>query len=557
AAATRETRGAWGSIQETTMSAAVTRRDFFKASAVVAGGVGIAAYARRAEAATNMCGYAAEPIEKVRVGVIGLGMRGPGAVSRLSKIDDVEIVALADLRESCVAKGQRILAKSGRPAAKGFSGSEDAWRGVCDMDLDLVYIATPWRWHTPMAVRAMKHGKHAATEVPATVKLEESWELVETSESTRRHFMQLENCCYDFFELTTLNMVRQGALGELVHAEAAYIHDLRGLNFSKGGYQGMWRLIQNRDRNGNLYPTHGLGPVAQCMNINRGDRFEYLTALSSGDFMMGPRSRALAAKDPFYRPYVSDGYRGQMNTTVIRTAKGRSIMVQHDVTSPRPYSRIHLLSGTKGIAQKWPDQRIALGHRWLDGKKMRETCDKYAHPLSRTIGATARKVGGHGGMDFIMDYRLIYSLKNGLPLDQDVYDAAAWSDVGPLSEKSVTNRSSSVEVPDFTRGAWKKNKPLGIIDVDVERLPLRAKRAARPIDHAILGKWEYRHGGKTYTREFTKDGVCVLKAGDKQVWRMDFYVRNKKTVIVGGGYEHILKDDGSLDIEGSYTATRR
>ncbi|MHC4249529.1 MAG: Gfo/Idh/MocA family protein [Planctomycetota bacterium] len=540
------------------MSAAVTRRDFLKASALVAGGVGIAAYGRRAAAATNMCGYAAEPIEKVRVGVIGLGARGPGAVTRLSKIEDVEIVALADLRENCVAKGQRILAKAGRPEAKGVTGSEDAWQRVCDMDLDLVYIATPWRWHTPMAVRAMKHGKHAATEVPATVNLDESWELVETSESTRRHCMMLENCCYDFFEMTTLNMVRQGALGEVVHAEAAYIHCLMGHNFRKNGYQGMWRLIQNRDRNGDLYPTHGLGPVAQCMNVNRGDRFEYLTSLSCGDFMMGPRSKALAAKDPFYKLYVSDSYRGQMNTTVIRTAKGRSIMVQHDVTSPRPYSRIHLLSGTKGIAQKWPDQRIAFGHRgWLDGKKMRETCDKYAHPLSKTMGTTARKVGGHGGMDFIMDYRLIYSLKNGLPLDQDVYDAAAWSAVGPLSERSVANRSSSVDVPDFTRGQWRTNKPLGIVDVDVERLPLRAKRAATPIDHPILGKWEYQHGGRTYTREFAKDGYCVLKNGDKQVWRMEYHVTDKKTAIVGGGYEHVLKTDGSLDVEGVYTARRR
>ncbi|MHC5057555.1 MAG: Gfo/Idh/MocA family protein [Planctomycetota bacterium] len=539
------------------MSAAVTRRDFLKASALVAGGVGIAAYGRRAAAATNMCGYAAEPIEKVRVGVIGLGARGPGAVTRLSKIEDVEIVALADLRESCVEKGQRILAKGGRPRAKGFTGSETAWQGVCDMDLDLVYIATPWRWHTPMAVRAMKHGKHAATEVPATVNLDESWKLVETSESTRRHCMMLENCCYDFFELTTLNMVRQGALGEVVHAEAAYIHDLRGHNFRKNGYQGMWRLIQNRDRNGDLYPTHGLGPVAQCMNINRGDRFEYLTSLSCGDFMMGPRSKALAAKDPFYKPYVSDSYRGQMNTTVIKTAKGRSIMVQHDVTSPRPYSRIHLLSGTKGIAQKWPDRRIAFGHRWLDAKKMRETCDKYAHPLSKTMGTTARKVGGHGGMDFIMDYRLIYSLKNGLPLDQDVYDAAAWSAVGPLSERSVANRSSSVEVPDFTRGQWRTNEPLGIVDVDPEKLPLKGMRSANVENHAILGTWGYRHGGKTYTREFTKDGYCVLKNGDKQVWRMEYHVTDKKTAIVGGGYEHVLKADGSLEVEGVYTATRR
>jgi len=457
------------------MGSEVNRRDFLAGSAIVAGGIGLAAYGSSVRAAgrTNMCGVAAKPLDKVRIGFIGLGARGPGAVSRMSKIADVEIVALCDIYENRVVRGQNILKRSGRPPARGFHGSEHVWEKLCELDLDLVYITTPWRWHTPMAVRAMERGKHAATEVPAATTMEECWQLVDTSERTKRHFMQLENCCYDFFEMATLNMARQGALGELVHAEGAYIHDLRGLNFAKRGYQGMWRLIQNRDRDGNLYPTHGLGPIAQCMNINRTDKFDYLTSLSSGDFMMGPRSHELARKDPFFKPYESDSYRGQMNTTLIKTAGGKSIMVQHDVTSPRPYSRIHLISGTKGIAQKWPKRRIALGHRWLDDKKLAETLKKYEHPLSRTMGAAARKVGGHGGMDFIMDYRLIYSLKNGLPLDEDVYDAAAGSAVGPLSEKSVANRSSSVEVPDFTRGSWKTNKPLGIVDVDTAKLPMR------------------------------------------------------------------------------------
>ncbi len=420
-----------------------------------------------------MAEFTAPAIETVRVGIIGLGMRGPGAVKRLSRIADVEITALCDLHEDRVTKAQRILKEHGRPAAKSFYGTETAWQKLCDLDLDLVYIATPWRWHTPMAMRAMKHGKHAATEVPAAITLDECWNLVETSEREKRHCMMLENTCYDFFELATLNMVRQGVLGEIVHAEGAYIHDLKDLNFSKDAYQGMWRLVQNRDRNGCLYPTHGLGPIAQCLNINRGDRFQRLTSLSSADFMMGARARKLADRDSFYKPFISNGYRGQMNTTLLKTSRGKSVMIQHDVTSPRPYSRLHLLSGTKGIVQKWPSRRIALGHSWMDEGERDAFVRRYRHPLAKTIGDIARRVGGHGGMDFIMDCRLIYCLKNGLALDQNVYDAAAWSAVGPLSESSVKKGSAAINFPDFTRGGWKNTQPLGIVDVDRDRIRFR------------------------------------------------------------------------------------
>jgi hypothetical protein len=273
--------------------------------------------------------------------------------------------------------------------------------------------------------------------------------------------MMLENCCYDFFELLTLNMTRNGMFGEIVHAEGAYIHDLsRDYLFNKKGYADMWRLKENIEHNGSLYPTHGLGPIAQCMNINRGDKFDHLVSMSTNDFTLGKLADEMAAKDDFFKPYQGKKYRGNMNTTIIRSDLGKTLMVQHDVSTIRPYSRIHLVSGTKGAAQKWPGpERIALGHGWLKPEELKDLQDKYTPPIVKHIGDIAKNVGGHGGMDFIMDWRLIDCLRNGLPLDQDVYDAAAWSSVFPLSEKSVVNRSKSVDVPDFTRGGWKTNKP--------------------------------------------------------------------------------------------------
>ena len=408
----------------------------------------------------NMCGFAAPKMDKVRIGIIGLGNRGPGAVERMSFIEGAEIVALCDKYPDRIEKAQEILVKAGLPKARSYTGN-DGWKALCEAkDIDLVYTCTPWSLHTPIAVRAMKNGKHAATEVPAALTMEECWELVETSEKTKKHCMMLENCCYDFFELLTLNMARNGIFGELLHAEGAYIHDLRELNFSKTYYADMWRLKENASRNGNLYPTHGLGPIAQCLNINRGDRMDHLVSMSSNDFQMNDMAKERAAKDDFYKPYVDKPYRGNMNTTLIRTEKGKTMMVQHDVTSVRPYSRIHLISGTKGAASKWPSpQRIALGDEWLKPEEFKAMEEKYTPPIVKHIGEIAKNVGGHGGMDFIMDWRLIDCLRNGLPLDQDVYDAATWSAVGVLSEKSVANKSRTVDVPDFTKGAWKSNKP--------------------------------------------------------------------------------------------------
>lgn len=410
----------------------------------------------------NMSGYAAPKIDKVRIGFIGLGMRGPGAVDRISFIDGVEIKALCDKDPARASKAQEILQKKGLPKAKEYSG-EDGWKSMINNeDLDLVYICTPWHLHTPMAVYAMEHGKHVASEVPIAVTLDECWQLVETSEKTKKHCMMLENCCYDFFEMLTLNMARNGMFGEIVHAEGAYIHDLRDLNFSKKGYADMWRLKENY-RNGNLYPTHGLGPIAQCMNINRGDKMSHLTSMSTNDFMMGEMAKEKAKDDPFYNEFVGKSYRGNMNTTLIHTDLGKTIMVQHDVTTPRPYSRIHLVSGTKGVASKYPSpERIAFGHSWVKEDELKDLTAKHTPQIIKHVGEMAKKIGGHGGMDFIMDWRLIDCLRNGLPLDQDIYDGALWSSIAPLSERSVAKKSRSVDIPDFTRGSWKTNKPVNL-----------------------------------------------------------------------------------------------
>jgi len=407
---------------------------------------------------TDVIELRCDPIDTVHIAFIGLGGRGKGAVRRYTFLEGVKVVALCDLVPENLDLAQEILLNAGLPEADTYSGTED-WKEVCEReDVDLVYVCTHWDLHTPIAVYAMEQGKHVATEVPAATSIEECWQLVNTAEKTRRHCMQLENCNYDFFELATLNMVRQGLLGEVVHAEGAYIHDLRSPIFDEeDGYWKMWRLRHNQQRNANLYPTHGFGPICHILNIHRGDKMEYLVSLASGQVGMTEYAREKFGEDSDYgrREYA----RGDMNTTLIKTAKGKSILIQHDVTSPRPYSRIHLLSGTKGFVRKWPVQGIALepdAHNFLPKDEMEKLLEEYEHPITKEVGELARKVGGHGGMDFTMDYRLIYCLRNGLPLDQDVYDAAEWSSIIELSEKSIKNQSMPVKIPDFTRGAWNK-----------------------------------------------------------------------------------------------------
>lgn len=427
----------------------------------------------------DMIGYACDPIPVVRVGFIGIGMRGIGAVERFTNLEGVEIKAVCDMEQYNLDRARKVLAGKNLPAATEYIGDENAWKKLCERDdIDLVYICTDWLHHTPMAVYAMEQGKHVAVEVPAATTLEECWQLVNTSEKTRKHCMMLENCCYDFFELATLNMAQQGVFGEVMHVEGAYIHDLRRLNFNDrlsanssyapgqgdeqklpglSGYYDFWRKKFNEQHTGNAYPTHGLGPVCQILNIHRGDKMDYLVSVSTDQKGMTIYAEERFGKDS---PEAKQTYKmGDMSTTLIRTHNGKTIMVQHDVTSPRPYSRIHMVSGTKGFAQKYPLRQIALepnAHVALNREAMDSVLIRYEFPFITEIKDFATKVGGHGGMDFIMDYRLVYCLHNGLPLDQDVYDAAEWSCLVELTEKSVLNGGQPVQIPDFTRGGWTK-----------------------------------------------------------------------------------------------------
>jgi hypothetical protein len=406
-------------------------------------------------------------METVRVGLLGVGHRGSGAVSRLANIPGVEITAMGDLFEDRCLHQIKVLTAAGKPAPKAYCGAKDAWRSLCESkEVDLVYICTPWLLHTPMAVYAMQCGKHAVTEVPSAVTVEQCWQLVDTAEETQRHFMMLENCCYGANEMLALMLCRKGVLGNLVHGEAAYIHDLRESKFKeeeKGGYQGQWRLEWSKQHTGNPYPTHGLGPICQYMDINRGDRLDFLTSMSTAQFGL---SRAAAARFGKNSAQAKTTYQlGDMNTTLIRTYRGKTIMVQHDTTSPRPYSRINTISGTQGILSDYP-LRVALepnAHAWMGDKELAELQGKYMHPLWVQSGERAKKAGGHGGMDYLMDLRLFHCLQKGLPLDMDVYDAALWSSLVELSERSVVRGGSPVQVPDFTRGGWKTADPLGIV----------------------------------------------------------------------------------------------
>lgn len=411
----------------------------------------------------NMCGYGAPKLDTVRIGCVGIGNRGYANLKQLTYLEGVEIKGLCDLRQFRIVEAQKLLSDQGFPSAKVYIGSVDSWKKLCESpEVDLITIAVPrGPLHAEISIYAMECGKHVAVEVPAVSTIEEAWSLVETSEKTKKHCALLENCCYDFFELLTLNMVRQGFFGELIHADAGYIHHQN--NYEKTRDGDMWRLKESQHHNGNLYPTHGLGPVCQAMNINRGDRLTRMVSMSSDDFMMGKTVAALAKENSFYKEFDTNSYRGNMNTSILRSEKGKTIMLQYDITSPRVYSRIHMLSGTKAAALKYPEPaRISVEHEWLNDQQMKEVSEKYMPEISKRIGDMAKQVGGHGGMDFLMTWRLIDCLRNGLPLDMDVYDAALWGSIIPLSERSVSNGSCPVDIPDFTNASYKTNKPVDL-----------------------------------------------------------------------------------------------
>ena len=391
---------------------------------------------------TSVIGLTIPKMEVVRVGFVGLGMRGPGAVERFTYIPGVEIVALCDYEKERAEKCQKYLQRASMPKAAIYSG-EKGYEELCKRDdIDLVYIATDWLHHFPVAMCAMENNKNVAIEVPSAMDLKECWALVNMSEKTRKHCMILENCCYDWFEMNTLNMAQQGVFGEVVRAQGAYIHNLEPFwdHYWKNGENDKlgWRLEYNMKHRGDVYATHGLGPVAQALDIHRGDRMKTLVAMDTKS-VVGKSLVEERTGQP------CENFRnGDHTTTLIRTENGKVIEIQHDVMTPQPYNRLYQLTGTKGFANKYPIEGYALdakqlnasgvvpevdnlnSHSFMPKKDMEALVQKYQHPILKKYGEMAKEVGGHGGMDFIMDSRLVYCLQNGLPLDMDVYDLAEW-----------------------------------------------------------------------------------------------------------------------------------
>lgn len=424
--------------------------------------------APRPSGAKYMGDFAAPKLEKVKIAIIGVGARGSGHISQLATIEGTEIVGICDLNEGR-AKGSEANVKGKGHSPKVYSGDENAWKKMLEeVKPDAVFIATPWELHGPQAVAAMKAGAHAFVEIPIALTIEEMWDIVNTSEATGRHCMLMENVNYGREELLYLNMVRQGVIGELLHGEAAYIHELRG-QMNGGDSTGSWRTHHYANRNGNLYPCHGLGPVAQYMSLGRGeDTFRRLVSFSSpakGRKLWAEKSTNLTK--PEFK--TLDYQCGDMNTSIIKTALGRTVMVQWDETSPRPYSRHNLIQGTKGTLKGFPNGMAIEGmtksyHDWTSSEEFNAIAEKYEHPLFKRMGELAKKMGGHGGMDFLMLFRIIECLRKGEPLDQNVYEGCFWSAVAPLSEKSNKEDGMPQDFPDFTRGGWKTTKPLAVVE---------------------------------------------------------------------------------------------
>lgn len=399
-----------------------------------------------------------------KVGLIGTGGRGTSLLENILAAD-VSVAALCDVVPEKAQAARGMVEKAGQKAPELYTAGDHAFEKlVAREDLNLVIVATPWKWHVPMAVAAMKAGHHVASEVPAATTIDDCWQMVNTSEETRRHCMMLENCCYGENETMVLKMARSGLFGELLYGEAAYLHDLREEMFSNQG-EGLWRRTVHTERDGNLYPTHGLGPVANYMGINRGDRFDYLVSMSSpARGLAAYREAHVAQGDAKWSEKYLDG---DMNVSLIKTAKGLAINLQHDVSNPQPYSRLNCIAGTKGIFRDYPVRLYLEGqpgeeeYTGLDAFKA-----QYENPLWTKQGEIAKKLGGHGGMDFIMIYRLMDCMRRGLAPDMDVYDAAAWSAPGPLSRASVEQGSAPVPFPDFTRGRWRERKGSAIADIE-------------------------------------------------------------------------------------------
>ncbi|MGW2015161.1 Gfo/Idh/MocA family protein [Streptomyces sp. NPDC001927] len=389
----------------------------------------------------------------VRVGIVGLGNRGDSVIDLFLVLPGVRVVAVCDpVRDKTERAAAKVVA-AGQPSPAVYTNGEDDYENLCKRtDIDFVYVATPWELHFEMAKAALLNGKHVGVECPVAMTLKDLWELVDLSEQTRRHCMQLENCCYGRNEMRVLRMAHAGRFGELLHGAGAYNHDLRELMFSSTYYEGPWRRLWHTRLRGDLYPNHGFGPVANYMDVNRGDRVVSISsfgtpALGLADY----RAKHMPAGDPSWK----ESYIGADRTiSLVQTAKGRVIRLEHDVSTPHPYSRINSLGGTLGVFEDYPE-RIYLepdhqGHQWGDFAAYAQEFD---HWLWKEH---ANPPGGHGGMDYMMIYRLMQCMRLGLVPDFDVYDAATWTAPVPLSHDSIKANGAPQAIPDFTRGEWTK-----------------------------------------------------------------------------------------------------
>ena len=432
---------------------------------------------QRPEGQKDVLGLALPKKKVVRIGLVGLGMRGPGAVENFSLIPGVQVVALCDYEEKRAVKQNERLRKNGLAPAAVYYG-EKGYEALCKRpDIDLVYIATDWEHHAIVAKCALENGKNVADEVPSAMNLQECWDLINLAEQKQLNCMILENCCYDWFEMRTLNMAQHGVFGEILRAQGAYIHNLddfwdyywKNPNGSDPDQLG-WRLKYNKENRGDLYATHGLGPVAQALDIHRGDRMKTLVSMDTKSV----HGKELVEKKTG-KP-CTEFRNGDHTTTLIRTEGEKVIELQHDVMNPQPYNRLYQLTGTRGFANKYPVEGYAVDasqlkatgnqpkvddlstHSFMPDEQRKALEEKYESPILKKFGKLAKEVGGHGGMDFVMCARLIYCLQNGLPLDMDVYDLAEWCAIAELSAISLDNDSSPVTFPDFTRGLWNKEK---------------------------------------------------------------------------------------------------
>ncbi len=431
-----------------------TRRRFVQLGAASAVSLGVLKLADGEEATAHQT-MVDVPFEKrePRIAMIGVGGRGTSLLGNLLAAD-AQVVAVCDVVEEKANHAASMVVAAGQKKPALYTNGPHHYEAmVADNDIDLVIAATPWSWHAPMALAAMRHGKDVAIEVPGVTTMEDCWKIVQTSEETRKHCMMLENCCYGYNETLILRMIHAGEFGDILYGEGAYIHDLRAELFSNAG-EGLWRRTEHTLRNGNLYPSHGLGPVANYMGVQRGDRFGYIVSMSSPERGLDKyRKDHLEPGDPRW----SERYMtGDMNTSLIKTDKGLTITVKHAVSTPHPYDRINLIAGTKGLFQDYPPRIYFDGMNKDEAFGTIDAYKQYQHPLWAREGEIAKKVGGHGGMDFIMLYRLLECVRGGLAPDSDVYDCASWSAVAPLSAASVSRGSAPMEFPDFTRGKWRE-----------------------------------------------------------------------------------------------------